>query len=455
MGRIRRIQRRWRDLKKIEQVQLQSVVMWHTVPWIFFLSWCALPVGLGLRHEPAAQVLGWSMIAVAALQCVQINRSLRRALDHYLGHAEFPRRDLALLLCLCVLGFGLALALRRVDGVEDGVLVLGLLFLITPYAEALGFALSIRSFCRHLAVLVVVLVAAFAAFAAVGARGGELVGVGALVAAGGMLSLLTSRCGAWTLSVMWEAERARETEGRLAVAEERLRFGRDLHDVMGRNLAVIALKSELAVQLARRGRPEAVDQMVEVQRIAQETQREIRDVVRGYREAELGAELAGAQGVLEAAGIRCRVTGAPVGLPPAVQAALGWVVREGTTNVLRHGDAETCAITVSVTEGRTELTIENDGAPEAPVGSGGSGLRGLRERLATVGGTLEHTSAEGRFRLTALVPLPETGAGAGAGTDAGAGAGTRQHVDADTDTDATDPDTDTEAVPRTPETKAS
>ena len=164
-----------------------------------------------------------------------------------------------------------------------------------------------------------------------------------------------------------------------------------------------------AVQLARRGRPEAVDQMVEVQRIAQETQREIRDVVRGYREAELGAELAGAQGVLEAAGIVCRVSGAPVGLPPAVQAALGWVVREGTTNVLRHGDAETCTITVSVTEGRTELTIENDGAPEAPVGSGGSGLRGLGERLATVGGTLEHTAAEGRFRLTARVPLPGPG----------------------------------------------
>lgn len=382
------------------------MVMWHTVPWIFLLSWCALPVGLGLRHGTTAQLLGWSMIAVAALQCAQINRGLRRSLDHYLGRAPFPRHDLAVLLGLSAVGFGLALALRRVDGVEGGVIGLSALFLITPYAEALGFALSIRGFCRHLAVVVAVLVAAFAA---VGARGGELVALGALIAAGGMLALLTSRCGAWTLSVMWEAERARETEGRLAVAEERLRFGRDLHDVMGRNLAVIALKSELAVQLARRGRAEAVDQMVEVQRIAQETQREIRDVVRGYREAELGAELAGAQGVLEAAGIGCRVTGAPVGLPPAVQAALGWVVREGTTNVLRHGDAETCAITVSVTEGRTELTIENDGAPEAPVGSGGSGLRGLRERLATVGGTLEHTSEGGRFRLTARVPLPEPG----------------------------------------------
>ncbi|MFH9075285.1 sensor histidine kinase [Streptomyces alboflavus] len=406
MGRIRGWQRRWRGLRKIEQVELQSMVMWHTVPWIFFLSWCAVPIGLNLRHETTAQLLGWSMIVVAALQCVQVNRTLRRALDHYLGRAPFPRRDLAVMFGLTVAGFGLALALQHIDGVKGGVIGLGLLFLITPYAEALGFAVSIRSFFRQLAGILVVLLAAFAA---VGTRGGLLAALAVLIAVGGLVSLLTSRCGAWTLAVMWEAERARETEGRLAVAEERLRFGRDLHDVMGRNLAVIALKSELAVQLARRGRPEAVDQMVEVQRIAQETQREIRDVVRGYREAELGAELAGAQGVLEAAGIVCRVSGAPVGLPPAVQAALGWVVREGTTNVLRHGDAETCTITVSVTEGRTELTIENDGAPEAPVGSGGSGLRGLGERLATVGGTLEHTAADGRFRLTARVPLPGPG----------------------------------------------
>ena len=88
--------------------------------------------------------------------------------------------------------------------------------------------------------------------------------------------------------MLWEAERAREVETRLAVAEERLRFGRDLHDVLGRNLSVISLKSELAVQLARRGRPEAVEQMIEVQRIAQESQREVRAVVRGYREADLG-----------------------------------------------------------------------------------------------------------------------------------------------------------------------
>jgi two-component system, NarL family, sensor histidine kinase DesK len=214
----------------------------------------------------------------------------------------------------------------------------------------------------------------------------------------------------WLLKSVYELDEARETRARLAVAEERLRFGRDLHDVMGRNLAVIALKSELAVQLARRGRPEAVEQMIEVQRIAQESQREVRDVVRGYREADLEVELVGAQGVLTAAGIACEVTGEAAGLPVEVQSALAWVVREATTNVLRHGNAERCAVNVGVREGRVVLKVENDGAAGASDGGGGSGLAGLRERLAAVDGTLEAGRVgDGVFRLVAEVPL--TGAG--------------------------------------------
>jgi two-component system sensor histidine kinase DesK len=228
--------------------------------------------------------------------------------------------------------------------------------------------------------------------------------VAVLIGAG--LLAFTSAFSVWLLNTVYELDEARETRARLAVAEERLRFGRDLHDVMGRNLAVIALKSELAVQLARRGRPEAVEQMIEVQRIAQESQREVRDVVRGYREADLGAELAGAQGVLTAAGIRCEVSGETAGLPAEVQSALGWVVREATTNVLRHGDAGRCTVALSVTEERVVLTVENDGA-RATGGGGGSGLAGLRERLTAVDGELEAGSAgDDRFRVTATVPLP-------------------------------------------------
>ncbi|MER6449374.1 sensor histidine kinase [Streptomyces venezuelae] len=213
----------------------------------------------------------------------------------------------------------------------------------------------------------------------------------------------------WLLRTVYELEHSREVQARLAVAEERLRFGRDLHDVMGRNLAVIALKSELAIQLARRERPEAVEQMIEVQRIAQESQREVRDVVRGYREADLSVELEGARGVLSAAGMDCRVdfqAARATVLPSEVQSALGWVVREATTNILRHGDAHRCLIRLTAGEnGSVELVVENDGAPEAPAGPPGSGLAGLRERLAALDGTLAAgLVGDGRFRLLARIP---------------------------------------------------
>jgi two-component system sensor histidine kinase DesK len=112
--------------------------------------------------------------------------------------------------------------------------------------------------------------------------------------------------------------------------------------------------------------------------------------------------------VLRAAGIDCEVSGETDGLPAEVQSALGWVVREATTNVLRHGDAKKCTVTVLRPEGRVVLTVRNDGAT-APHGSsrtGGTGLAGLRERLSAVGGTLDAGEAgDGEFRLVAEVPL--------------------------------------------------
>ncbi len=223
------------------------------------------------------------------------------------------------------------------------------------------------------------------------------------------LIAVTVRISAWSLGVMSRLRDAQEVKTRLAVAEERLRFGRDMHDVLGRNLAVIALKSELAVELAQRGQPAAMDQMVEVQRIARTSQQEVRDVVRGYRKADLRTELLGARGVLRAAGIECAVQGDGGRLPAPVQSALGWAVREAATNVLRHGNPQRCAIRLETAPDSARLVVENDGAPPgtAVVSGGGSGLHGLRERLAAVGGSLEAgPTGEGLFRLTAAIPLP-------------------------------------------------
>ncbi|WP_330339044.1 sensor histidine kinase [Streptomyces sp. NBC_00557] len=409
VGRIRRWQQRhWGERSKAERVELFSVLTWYCTVWFIMACWVLLPlVGGGLAHRPAASVLGALLALLAVLQCVLSNRLTRPALDHYLGRTELPagahRAPAVLLGLACALLVALA-ALHAAQAMTVRFAIGGL---VLPYALLYGLTVPTGVFLRRAALFTVLLTAA------VGLADHDGVG---LVATAAMsifqviFALLAGRCGAWTLAVLWEAERAREVEARLAVAEERLRFGRDLHDVLGRNLSVISLKSELAVQLARRGRPEAVEQMIEVQRIAQESHREVRAVVRGYREADLGAELAGAQGVLAAAGIDCEVRAEPAGLPADVQSALGWVVREATTNVLRHGDAGRCVLCLRVSQECVVLTVENDGLAGTPDGGGGSGLAGLRERLAVVGGTLEAGPVDGgRFRVTAEVPLRDVG----------------------------------------------
>ncbi|MEU1082156.1 sensor histidine kinase [Streptomyces sp. NPDC005908] len=332
-----------------------------------------------------------------------------RALDWTCGRRPQPLRLLwtlgAATAALAVLALTLA---QHGPGGDDTSTVLGAVFGVTLCYGVGLMALAMQDRRR-----VVWLVGGFGAGAglvtwALGMPALAALATTAFVTAAAGFFAATSGFSIWLLKAVYALDDARETRARLAVAEERLRFGRDLHDVMGRNLAVIALKSELAVQLARRERPEAVEQMIEVQRIAQESQREVRDVVRGYRRADLEAELSGARGVLRAAGIDCEVSGETEGLPAEVQSALGWVVREATTNVLRHGDAKKCTVTVRRPEGRVVLTVRNDGAaaPHGPARRGGTGLAGLRERLSAVDGTLDAgETGDGDFTLVAEVPL--------------------------------------------------
>ncbi|WP_374208019.1 histidine kinase [Streptomyces sp. MUM 203J] len=232
---------------------------------------------------------------------------------------------------------------------------------------------------------------------------------------GSLVFAATSGFSGWLLRAVWELDAAHRLQARLAVAEERLRFARDLHDVMGRNLSVIALKSELAVQLVRRGSAErAEEQMAEVQRIAQDSQREVREVVRGYREADLHTELEGARGVLAAAGIRCRITTGPadLDLTAPVRAALGWVVREATTNTLRHGDARMCTLTLTAPEGAAQviLTVENDGAAP-PEGTDTTGPSAACSAAAAPAGP-RSTDTPGTAPVASDTPLRNTAPGA-------------------------------------------
>ncbi|PRY41143.1 two-component system sensor histidine kinase DesK [Geodermatophilus tzadiensis] len=217
--------------------------------------------------------------------------------------------------------------------------------------------------------------------------------------------VLAFRFSVWVLDVVVEMERTRGVQAQLAVAEERLRFARDLHDVMGRNLSVIAVKSQLAAELVRRGREGAVQELTDISRVAEESLREVRDVVRGYRGSDLPGELAGARSVLRAAGVEVTVSGedGAVALPAPVQTALGWVVREAVTNVLRHSRATTCTIALSTSGGVAELRVVNDGVTGD--GDRGAGLTGLAERLAAPGGRLSAGREGDRFVLTAAVPV--------------------------------------------------
>jgi two-component system, NarL family, sensor histidine kinase DesK len=226
----------------------------------------------------------------------------------------------------------------------------------------------------------------------------------------GAFAVLIGRVSPGQLRIMWELDRSRTAHARLSVAEERLRFARDLHDVLGRNLSLIAVQSELAAELARRGDQDAAGQMLEVRQVAHESLREMRAVVSGYRTADLGTELAGAQEVLRSAGMSCRVIGDAAGLPPDVQAALGWVVREGTTNIIRHSDATACTIELHIQDSpgaprAVTLSMDNDRVHTQDAGSGGSGLAGLGERLAGLGGSITTGHPRnGHFRLEASLP---------------------------------------------------
>jgi two-component system, NarL family, sensor histidine kinase DesK len=203
-----------------------------------------------------------------------------------------------------------------------------------------------------------------------------------------------------------QLSQAREQIARLAVGEERLRFARDLHDLLGHSLSVIALKSELAGRLIKNTPGLAAHEIEDIEKVARDALREVREAVTGYRQPTLAAELAGAHEALRAAGIDYRVDQDHVPLPPAVEAVMAWTVREGVTNVMRHSQAKRCSVRIINKDGRATVEVIDDGRGGMP--QPGSGLRGLEERVRERGGTLmaEPLPHEG-FRLRVTLPMRE------------------------------------------------
>ncbi|MEW9265238.1 histidine kinase [Kineococcus endophyticus] len=215
-----------------------------------------------------------------------------------------------------------------------------------------------------------------------------------------------------------ELELARAELAHAEVLAERVRVSRDLHDLLGRNLAAISLKVELARRHQRGGRGEALaGELDDVLGLSHAAAADLRALVAGYRVLTVRTELAAAVRLLTDAGVRCEVDadldgeGAVDGGLGAADDVVAWVLREAATNVVKHAGATWCTVSVHAggavdgNAGVVDLVVENDGVAATEDGGTGTGLVGARERVRVLGGALEVAVHRDVFRLTCRVPV--------------------------------------------------
>ncbi|WP_370415365.1 sensor histidine kinase [Streptomyces fradiae] len=206
-----------------------------------------------------------------------------------------------------------------------------------------------------------------------------------------------------------EVHDARAEMARMAVTQERLRFARDLHDLLGYSLSAITLKCELIHRLTPVNPERAREEVASVLGVARQALADVRLVASGYRDMSLSAEAESVAEVMAAADVETELDIDCGRLHPLVDTVLATALREGVTNMLRHSKVQSCTVTVRVEGESVRLDLVNDGVvaqdrPDAP--DRGSGLGNLRTRLAAIGGEMRAgTEAGNRFRLTAVAPL--------------------------------------------------
>lgn len=185
--------------------------------------------------------------------------------------------------------------------------------------------------------------------------------------------------------VAGKLNRAEQRVSVLAVAAERERIGRDLHDILGHSLTAISIKSGLAAKLINRDPAAAQAEIEDIEVIARQALGDVRATASGYRDIRLGTEVASARSILLAVGIAAYVPSAIEPMSDEVGELYGYVVREAVTNVVRHSEATSCTIAVTP----DELSVSDDGKGSIALGrTGGSGLQGLVSRMEAAGGVL-------------------------------------------------------------------
>jgi two-component system sensor histidine kinase DesK len=272
-----------------------------------------------------------------------------------------------------------------------------LIYLGVAYAMALPPKLAGRGVVVAAAMTLVVCVIAHVTTGSIALLTFETLTIGML-----MLAFRMSRI------LVVQLREARSEVARLAANEERLRISRDLHDLLGHTLSLIVLKAEVASRLADRDPVKSLAEVDDIRSVARQALADVREAISGYRQRNLTDELRNARSVLAAADVDLTITTSGTPLPDPVDGQFGWAVREGVTNVVRHSRARTATITVSRLGGDAVLEIVDDGTgPRDQTGSHGNGLRGLEERVAASGGTIEAgPRTNGGFRLYVRIPLP-------------------------------------------------
>ena len=187
----------------------------------------------------------------------------------------------------------------------------------------------------------------------------------------------------------------------LAKVAERERIARDLHDVLGHTLSLITLKSELAGKLIDRDPAQAKLEIRDVEQTARQALADVRQAIGGYRSKGLAAEMKQAQATLETAGVKAHVHASAIELPAAQESVLALALREAVTNVVRHAQASHCGVQFERVNGYWQLEIHDDG--RGGLAMEGNGLRGMRERVEALGGSLHRDTSRGT-RLTLQFP---------------------------------------------------
>src|SRR5580704_6324591 len=180
--------------------------------------------------------------------------------------------------------------------------------------------------------------------------------------------------------------RAHDEIEHLAKIAERERIARDLHDVLGHTLSLITLKSELAGKLIDRDPAQAKREIRDIETAARDALAEVRHAILGYRAKGLNEEFKQAKSTLETAGIEVNVQNNPVPMPATVESVLSLALREAVTNVVRHAGAKHASLRLARINGHCQLEIWDDGRGGLQVE--GNGLRGMRERIESLGGTV-------------------------------------------------------------------